>query len=86
MTLKPKLVPATGLALLARTSLVALAALTATVTVVESALLLSAAVIVWAPALASVAEKVPWPFVSGESAGSTTPVEVSLLVKCTVPL
>ena len=48
--------------------------------------LLSAAVSVCVPAFASVAEKVPWPFVSGESGGSTTPVEVSLLVKCTVPL
>ena len=47
---------------------------------------LSVAVIVWAPALMSVAENVRWPFVKVESAGSTTPEDVSLLVKCTVPV
>src|SRR2546428_11612874 len=82
---KPKLVPATGDALLARTSLVALAALIATLTVVESALALSAAVIVCVPALTSVAENVPWPLVSVESGGSTAPVAVSLPVRRTGP-
>ena len=45
---------------------------------------LSVALMVWTPAVSSVAEKVPWPFVSVESAGSM-PGEGSLVVKCTVP-
>ena len=59
VTVKPKLVPATGVVLLASTNRLAGAALIAMVTVVESALALSAAVIVCVPALMSVAENVP---------------------------
>ena len=86
MTLNEKLVPAVGVVPLERTSLVAVAARTVTLSVpVIVAVTVSRPVIVCAPALMSVAESVRWPFVSVESAGSTTPAEVSLLVKCTVP-
>src|SRR5439155_7955023 len=54
--------------------------------VAERALAASDAVSVCDPAPISVAEKVPWPLVRLESGGSTTPIEVSLLLKCTVPL
>ena len=47
------------------------------------AVTVSVAVIVWLPAVFSVAEKVPVPLVSVEFAGSVA--EPSLLVKCTVP-
>jgi len=43
------------------------------------------AVSVCAPAVVSVAENVPTPFVSVASGGRTTPEDVSLLVKWTVP-
>ena len=43
----------------------------------------SVAVIVWLPAVARVAEKVPTPLVSVTLAGSTA--AASVLVKCTVP-
>ena len=46
-------------------------------------LTVSVAVIVWLPAVVSVAENVPEPLVRVESAGSVD--EASELVKCTVP-
>ena len=49
------------------------------------ALAVSVAVTVCAPALVRVTGNVPVPLVRVASAGSTTPLEVSLLVKCTVP-
>jgi hypothetical protein len=45
----------------------------------------SVLVMVCDPARANVAENVPWPPVSWESGGKTTPADVSVLVKCTVP-
>ena len=45
----------------------------------------SEAVNVWEPARVNVAANVPWPLVKVESGGSTTPLDVSLEVKCTVP-
>src|SRR5215469_4799596 len=48
------------------------------------AVTISVAVIVCAPAVFNVAEKVPTPFVSVELAGSVA--AASLLVKCTVPV
>ena len=37
------------------------------------------------PAVVSVTENEPWPFVSLESGGSCVPLAVSLLLKCAVP-
>ena len=67
------------------TNLVAAAALTVTVpdVPVMDDVVVSVAVIVWFPAVFSVAENVPTPFVNVESAGNVDPP--SLLVKCTVP-
>ena len=59
---------------------------TMTVTVVESESAASVTVTVCGPAVASVTEKLPWPFVNVESVGSRTPDDVSLLLKCAVPL
>src|SRR5213593_699798 len=59
---------------------------TMTVTVVESEFGASATVTVCGPAVANSIEKVPWPLVNVESAGSTTPGAVSLLLKWTVPV
>ena len=50
---------------------------------VIDAIAVSVAVIVWLPAVRSVAEKLPVPFVSVEFAGSTACP--SVLEKCTVP-
>ena len=84
--MKAKLVPAVGVVVAATmTSLLAGAATTVTLAVATKALAASEAVRFWAPALISVAEKLRVPLVSVESAGSTTPVDVSLLLKCTVP-
>ena len=81
-----KLVPAVGVVVAATTSsLLAGAATTVTPAVATKALAASEAVRFCAPALISVAEKLRVPLVSVESAGSTTPVDVSLLLKCTVP-
>jgi len=86
VTLNEKLVPAVGVAPLERTSLVAVAARTVTLSVpVIVAVTVSRPVIVCAPDLMSVAASVACPFESMVSAGRTTPVAVSLLVKCTVP-
>ena len=52
---------------------------------VIDAVAVSVAVMVCAPATKSVAENVPWPFVRVAFAGNTVPVDVSVLVKCTVP-
>ena len=49
------------------------------------AVAVSVAVMVWDPAVASVAEKVAWPLVRVELGGRATPGARSLLVKCTVP-
>jgi len=66
--------------------LVALAARTVMVMLpVRLAVTVSVPVIVGDPALTKVAENVPWPLLSEESGGSTTPAAVSLLVKCTLP-
>ena len=56
------------------------------VAVVESAFAASDTVSVWEPVVARVTEKVPWPFASVESGGSTTPDAVSPLAKWTVPV
>ena len=81
-----KLFPAIGPAVaVVRTSLLAGAAFTVKLTVAVNPLAASDAVNVCAPALISVAEKLPWPLVSVESAGSTTAADTSLLLKCTVP-
>ena len=45
----------------------------------------SDAVIVCGPAVMRAAENVPWPALKAASGGSTTPVDVSLAVKWTVP-
>ena len=60
--------------------------MTARFAVVESWLAASDTVRVCGPLRIRVAEKVPWPLVKVESTGSTTPAEVSLLLKWTVPL
>ena len=60
-------------------------ALTERFTVVVSLLRASETVTVCGPALVSVTEKLPCPLVRVESGGSTTPFEVSLPLKCTVP-
>ena len=87
VTLSAAAWPAVALAGAVRLRLAAAAARTLLVSVpVMLAVAASVAVMVCAPALMSVAEKVPWPLVSVESAGSTTPAEVSLLVKWTVPV
>ena len=86
VTLKEKRLPAVGVALVASASVLAGAAFTLGLTVVEKLLVASDAVSVCGPALIRVAEKLPWPLVSLESGGRTTPAEVSLLLKCTVPL
>ena len=79
--------PAVALELpLARTSLVVDAAVTLRFPVVERLLAASDTVRVCGPLRIRVAEKVPWPLAKVESAGSTTPAEVSLLPKWTVPL
>src|SRR5207248_11187287 len=81
-----KLVPAVGVVVAAaRMSLLAGAALTVRLAVAEKPLVASDAVSVCAPALMSVAAKLRWPLVKVEFAGSTTPAELSLLLKCTVP-
>ena len=69
----------------ASTSLLAGAALTVTFAVDEKLLAASDAVSVCGPALIRVAEYVPRPLVRVELGGSTTPDDVSLLLKCTVP-
>ena len=51
---------------------------------VIAGLTVSTAVIVWFPAVRNVAENVPTPLASTESAGSVA--APSVLVKCTVPL
>ena len=85
VTVTLKACPAFALPGASSTRLAAFAARTVRVTVpVIVAVTLSVPVIVCEPALMSVAEKAPWPFVSVESAGRTTPAELSLLVKCTV--
>ena len=61
-------------------------AFTARDTVVDRELAESDTVTVCGPAVANVTEKVPWPLVNVESAGSRTPGEVSLLLKWTVPV
>ena len=50
---------------------------------VSEAVVVSVAVIVWPPAVFSVAEKVPVPLVKVESAGKVA--APSVLVKCIVP-
>src|SRR2546428_213721 len=81
-----KVLPAVGVLVeVAITSLLAGAALTVTFAVAEKPFTASDAVSVCGPALISVAEYVPRPLVSVELGGSTTPDEVSLLPKCTVP-
>ena len=78
-------VPAVAVAGALTTKCVAAAALTAIVpevpVIVE--VTVSVAVIVWLPAVLSVAEKVPVPLVSAEFAGGTA--EPSVLVKPTIP-
>ena len=87
MTVKGNAVPAVGVVLAgASTNVPADCALTPRLTVVVSLLAASVAVRVCGPALVSVTEKLPCPLVRVESGGSTAPVEVSLLLKCTVPL
>ena len=54
--------------------------------VVDRLLAVSETVSVCGPVWISVTEKVPWPLVSVESGGRTTPAEVSLVLKWTVPL
>ena len=61
------------------------AALTVRLAVAEKEFAESEAVRLCDPALIRVAEKVRWPLVSMELGGRTTPDEVSLLVKWTVP-
>ena len=87
VTLNEKGVPAVGVEFpVASASSVADAARTVTLRPpVIVALAMSVAVIVCAPALMSVAENVPVPLASVELAGSTTPTEASVVVKCTVP-
>ena len=86
VTVKPKLLPAVGPAVaVAKISLLAGAAFTVRPTLADSRFAESDAVSVWGPALISFAEKLLWPFTSVELTGSTTPDEVSLLLKCTVP-
>ena len=81
-----KLVPAVGVAVaVARISLLAGAAVTIRFAVVEKALAASEAVSVCAPALIRVAVKLRCPPARAESGGSTTPADVSLLLKWTVP-
>ena len=87
VTVKEKPEPAVGVAVAALSaSLPAGAALTVWFALAERRLAASEAVSVSGPALASVTEKVPWPLVSVESGGSTTPAVVSVLLKWTVPL
>ena len=75
--------PAVGAVGLVRTSLLAGAALTTRLVVVERAFAASEAVSDCDPALISVAEKLRWPFDSVELAGSVA--DGSLLLKCRVP-
>ena len=82
---KVKLVPTVGLPPVARANRLAGAALTVIGTVVVFAAAASETVIVCDPAVASVTENEPWPFVSLESGGSLAAVAASLLLKCTVP-
>ena len=84
--MKEKLVPAVDADdELERTSLLAGAATTVRLAVAEKPLAASDAVRLCGPALIRVAEKLRVPLVNVELAGSTTPDEVSLLLKCTVP-
>src|SRR5207248_7660696 len=81
-----KLVPAVGVVVAAaRMSLLAGAALTLRLAVAEKPLVASDAVSVCAPALMRVAEKLRWPLVKVEFAGSTIGGEVALLPECVVP-
>src|SRR5439155_16992755 len=79
VTAKAKLLPAVGAAVaVVSTSLLAGAALTIRLAVAEKVLAESEAVRLCGPALIRVAEKVRWPFVRVEFAGSDTPDELSL--------
>ena len=87
VTVKPKALPAVGVAVAAaRISRLAGAASTVSGAVVERLFAASDAVSVWPPARIKVAEKLPCPLINVESGGSTTPMAVSLLLKWTVPL
>src|SRR3989442_9432073 len=70
----------------ASTRVLAGAALSVRLAVVDKLLAASVTVRVCGPARIKVTEKVPWPLVSGESAGRVTPLEESLLLKWTVPV
>ena len=81
-----KPLPAVGVAVaVVSTSAAAEAGFTVRLAAAVKLLAASDAVSVCAPALISVAEKVPWPLVSVESGGRFTAALVSLLLKWTVP-
>jgi hypothetical protein len=87
VTVKMNAVPAVAEAGADTLKCVAAAALTTMlllVPVIDDATV-SVTVIVWVPAVTSVAENVPTPFVNVESAGNTVPAPASVVVKCTVP-
>ena len=69
----------------AKSRVVAAPGLTVRLAVAENVPAVSDAVSVWLPAFTSVAVKLPLPPVSVVSGGRTTPADVSLLLKCTVP-
>ena len=73
--------PATAVLGVTSFSWLAGAGFTVRFAVVVRLLAASETVSVCGPVRTSVAENVPWPLVRVESAGSTTPAEVSLLLK-----